>query len=108
MTDITCPYCGAEDDDCVSDLWEYEGDENEVECRSCEKEFSFSVQVTYSYETKRKECEDGNHEPMEWGRYDYGDKGYSLWSRDCKHCDEYQIEKTEYQADLPENIGEFK
>lgn len=107
MSDIECPYCGATDDDCVSDLWEYEGDDNEVECASCEKEFSFSVEVSYSYEVKRKSCGHGNHDASAWTRFDYERNGYSLWSRDCANCDDYQIEKVEYLGDLPKNLEDF-
>ena len=108
MSDIKCPYCGATDDSCVSDLWEYEGDDNEAECRSCEKEFTFSVDVSFTYNTKKQECNEGNHEPTEWKRFDYPDKDYSLWSRDCMNCDKYQIEKVGLMSDLHDNMGEFK
>lgn len=107
MSEIKCPYCGAEDDDCVSDLWEYEGYDNESECASCEKPLIINAEVTVSYEAKRPECEDDNHSYGEWVRMDISqdtleqwakdpvmskhvkeDKPYSYFSRDCQHCDD--------------------
>lgn len=79
MTDIKCPYCGAEDNDCISDFWEIEEEVKELECGSCQKQIIVNYKVSVIYEVKRK---------------------------DCKHCDDSGIMKTAYKADLPSNVGE--
>jgi len=113
MCEIECPYCGAEDDDCVSDLWEYEGVENEAECASCEKPLIINAEVTVNYEIKRPECEDDKHSYGEWYRMDISqdtlerwakdplmarsiknDKPHSWFKRDCQNCDD-----TDYSID---------
>lgn len=109
MTEIKCPYCGAEDNDCVSDLWEVEGEDNELECGACEKQIIVNAEVSVTYEAKRMDCVDDQHEyENEWKRYDYEDQNHSLWSRDCKNCDDSEIVETAYKADLPSYFGEQK
>lgn len=109
MTDIKCPYCGAEDDACVSDLWEVEGDDNELECGSCEKQIIVNAQVSVTYDAKRTDCEDDSHVYSEWmettidqqtlnrwardpimskyGNYN-DEKPYKYFSRCCENCDD--------------------
>lgn len=61
--DITCPYCGYEN----NDSWEVfgpndgDGDVTETSCGRCDKEFTvqLNVRVTYSTE-KKKEVQDGS------------------------------------------------
>lgn len=107
MVDIACPYCGAEDDNCVSDLWEYEGDENDAECYSCGKEIIINASVSVTYTAKRVKCHDDNHEYDQWYRVDIGQdtldrwkldpilsryvtetEPYSYYIRPCKNCDD--------------------
>lgn len=42
--EITCPYCGEE----LGDSWEY-GDNGEIDCGECEKEFYFNRDVDVTY-----------------------------------------------------------
>lgn len=108
MTDIKCPYCGAEDDACISDIWEIEGDDNELECGSCEKEIIVNAQVTINYEVKRSDCKDDSHVYIEWvgsiidqetlnrwardpilSKYrDCNEKPYLYFTRCCENCDD--------------------
>lgn len=84
---------GAEDDNCQIDLWEIKGEDNVLECASCGEEIIINADDQHEYTD-------------EWTRYDYEDKNYSLWSRDCKHCDDSEIIETAYKADLPSYFGE--
>lgn len=102
---IKCPYCGAEDDDCVSDLWEIEGECNERECGSCEKTIVVNAEVSVSYIAKRSECLNDHHTYGDWYRFDY-DEGFSIWSRDCEHCDESNLERVGYREGLPLGVLE--
>ncbi|ESK41042.1 hypothetical protein P256_00027 [Acinetobacter nectaris CIP 110549] len=110
MTDIECPYCGAKDDDCVSDLWEIEGEDNELECGACKKQIIVNAEVSVTYDARRMDCAENSHEYGDWKRYDYDyayeHEKYSLWARDCKYCDDSEIIKTAYKADLPSSAGE--
>lgn len=52
---IVCPYCGFED----GDSWELDSDgEDDYQCGSCEKEFSYERDISITYTTTKKECED--------------------------------------------------
>lgn len=44
---IVCPYCGDTNDD----SWEYDSDEGEVDCPSCEKRFHYQRHRDISYTT---------------------------------------------------------
>lgn len=103
MAEIECPYCGAEDDDCISDLWEIEGDDNEHECGSCEKTIIINAEVTVNYTANKVDCDDDSHIYGDWGRYDYLGSNKSLWFRYCDNCDHREIVETAYQSDLPQD-----
>jgi len=53
-----CPYCGA-DVDIESDMELEDGSLYSDTCGSCEKEFAFSVHVTYSVDTYKADCLNG-------------------------------------------------
>ena len=118
---LECPFCGAEDEDCVSDVWEYDaGEDYEVECGSCEKEFILSGEATIDWSASKPDC-DGNHEFGDAKRYDCDKKHhediarimnrkpeteyYSFWARDCANCDASKIsEHLPLYADKPEDF----
>lgn len=58
-TSIVCPYCGHK----FTDSWEYQEDEDDVQCESCDKSFSLGVHVSVTYTTTRKPCSDEHR----WG-----------------------------------------
>ncbi len=48
-TEITCPYCGYED----NDSWEVSDEHGFMDCGSCEKQFHYERDVTVTYSTKK-------------------------------------------------------
>ena len=99
--EIKCPYCGYE----FSDSWEYngnhDGDDYDIECRSCNREFSMIFHLTVSYTTRRKECVEGKHEWKEPNPWEIDEefikrnkhketKPYMFWTRKCENCEETQ------------------
>jgi len=62
-TEIKCPYCNY----VFSDSWDYDfedydGDEIEIECGSCEKEFAVTRNITISYDCYKIDCESKKEE----------------------------------------------
>ncbi len=55
-SEITCPYCGWEDED----SWALE-ESGEVTCGECEKKFNVDREVEITYSTSKITCEDKNH-----------------------------------------------
>jgi transposase-like protein len=54
--EIYCPYCGElYEPDCEYEL--YEEGEHDLTCGECDKEFIVTVNISYSYDTKRKKKE---------------------------------------------------
>ena len=102
--EIKCPYCGAEDDNCHSDLWEIEGDDNEIECSSCEKTIIVSAEVSVSYDAKRADCANDEHEYKEWNKYDYDKENFTIWFRDCLNCEHSDTHKVGYKEGLPDGV----
>ena len=59
-SDVECPYCGAEQDICHDDGYGYAEDEaHEQECNDCEKTFSFTTSISFSYVATKAECLNG-------------------------------------------------
>ena len=102
---IKCPYCNHE----FSDSWEYDEEDDQATCESCDRQFNLSVYVSTTYSTSRIDC--GDLEPPEDHEYDdpigltYGKDtcdGYNssnflgksnwephiAWSRGCLKCGE--------------------
>ncbi|MDH3981307.1 MAG: hypothetical protein OES84_00225 [Kiritimatiellaceae bacterium] len=63
MSDIECPYCGAEQEINHDDGYGYEEDIlHNQECVSCEKIFTFYTSVSFSYKAYTADClNDGKH-----------------------------------------------
>lgn len=51
-----CPHCGHECDVSENDWWRlYEEGEHDVDCPSCDQEFTVSTRVSYSFDTDSQE-----------------------------------------------------
>ena len=62
MNDLTCPYCGHEEEVCHDDGMVFE-ERNEVDCESCKKTYLFVASIIYSYESIAADClNTGNHD----------------------------------------------
>lgn len=78
MSDVTCPYCAADQEINHDDGYGYdEGRQHEQECWSCEKEFLFTPSHSISYEVF---CLDGEH-----AMKPFGDKWPDMYQ--CEKCD---------------------
>ena len=49
--EIVCPYCGYEH----GDSWEQSGDDGDIDCDECGKEFTYNRDIEVSYSTEKKE-----------------------------------------------------
>ena len=59
MSDIKCPYCGADQDICHDDGHGYSEERHEDECSECERPFYFYTQTTFHYEAFQAPCLNG-------------------------------------------------
>ena len=88
MSDLECPYCGAENDVCNDDGAGFDESRLEqMQCSSCEKYFSFSTYIPRPiYTAHLAEClNDGSHQ---WQfRKSYPKERCTARMR-CKDCDE--------------------
>jgi len=84
MSDVTCPYCGTEQEINHDDGYGYEEDgEYEQGCASCGKDFRFSTSIMYHYTVY---CQEKDHE-MECA----GEKWPDMF--ECKNCDFYEVRR---------------
>jgi len=84
MSDINCPYCGAENEINHDDGYGYEEDrKHEQDCVSCEREFKFTTSIMFHYEVF---CQDGDHD-MEQPSDDHPDFYH------CKKCEFSEIRR---------------
>ena len=82
MSDVNCPYCGAEQEINHDDGYGYdESIEYKQYCVSCDKGFKFETSFSISYEVF---C-DGDHD-MEQSPVA---KHSKMWS--CSRCDHYEF-----------------
>lgn len=91
MSDVKCPYCGAEQKINHDDGYGYEeGREFEQECGSCEKVFGFTTSISFHYEVL---CIGGHDmEPA-------GGKWPTLWI--CSRCEHPEIRGRYKQEPAP-------
>ena len=47
---LICPYCEYS----ISDPWEYDGDEDEIECPACGRVFEVEIIAVRTYSTRRR------------------------------------------------------
>lgn len=64
MNDIECPYCGEEQEINHDDGYGYtEGDIHQQQCSCCDKYFTFTTSISYSYQVYQADClNDGKHD----------------------------------------------
>ena len=81
MSDVTCPYCAAEQEINHDDGYGYdERSDHEQECIECGKTFKFKTSISYNYEVY---CQNDDHD-ME----PFGDKWPNMY--ECSKCDFYE------------------
>jgi hypothetical protein len=83
MSNIQCPYCGADQEVCHDDGQGYAEDvKHEQQCSECDKYFVFETTILLYYEPSKADClNDAEHE-LEFRRswpFDRSRMG-------CKHC----------------------
>lgn len=64
MSDLNCPYCGAELDVNHEDGQNYEQDiKHEMQCPQCDRYFVFRTTILFCYDAERADCLNGdNHD----------------------------------------------
>src|SRR4051812_47600327 len=88
--EITCPWCGYK----YEDSWEYEDDQDEMECSDCGKKFSMSKRIEVDYSTYRDEDEC----PHEGVDIHYNDR-LKEWIFSCDSCGKFDTTKTKEDAE---------
>ena len=96
VSNITCPYCGYED----QDSWETTDDCGECECSLCEKKFYFSRDVTIEYTTKQL-CEENGGQHV-WGEPNTPHlscyRPEWIAGRFCKVCEKCQLVEVDQET----------
>ncbi len=60
MKDIECPYCGEEQEVCHDDGQGYDEDVlHEMQCCKCDKNFTFTTWISFTYESYKADCLNG-------------------------------------------------
>lgn len=81
MSDVKCPYCGEDQEINHDDGYGYEENKDfEQECPSCEKEFKFTTEISFTYQVQ---CQEGDHDMQP-----FGDKWPGMYQ--CENCDFYE------------------
>lgn len=84
MSDIECPYCGAEQNICNDDGHGLEeGVPHEEQCGECEKYFVFNTHISISYSAYKADCLNGK--PHKYKPVVHIPKYWPDWKR-CKVC----------------------
>jgi len=101
MSDMQCPYCGADQEVCHDDGHGYAEDALHVhECTACYKNFVFRTRISFDYTPSKADClNDAEHELVfrkSWPE-EYSRMG-------CKHCGFERLATREERAAL-ENGG---
>lgn len=124
--EITCPYCSYEH----SDSWEYESEDDEIECQACGKDFTYSKDIEVTYCSQKIPCKDGHDfkvtyshiKRKDWNFRDTSTHNILVVPREelrwlikagCTYCDEEvysdnTVEVTEEQFDVIHSKGEPK
>ncbi|MFM7013126.1 MAG: hypothetical protein ACKO0Z_27980 [Betaproteobacteria bacterium] len=102
MSDMECPYCGAEQGVCHDDGHGYdEGVKHAHTCSKCDKTFVFETFISFYYEPSKADCLNGaDHEFLflkSWPAQ------YSRMT--CKHCG-YERTATPVEIEAAHGIGE--
>jgi hypothetical protein len=84
--DIDCPYCNAGNDVCHDDGEGYEeGIHHEMQCRKCDKYFTFQTEVSHHYKPSKADCLNGAPHELETRKRGTSD-GIKYYSQ-CKNCE---------------------
>mgnify|MGYP003493967466 FL=1 len=84
MSDMKCPYCGADEEVCHDDGHGYAEDErHEHECSECEKTFVFRTKIVFYYDPSKADCLNGADHELQFRQS--WPKEYSRMC--CNHCD---------------------
>ena len=110
MNDLTCPYCGADNEVCHDDGFGYaENVRHETECHACGKNFVFTTSIVLYYTAAKADCLNGDkHELCLSNTYPVQ---YSRWV--CRCCDyerrlsadEIALAKTDRAALAAKEVG---
>ena len=85
MSDVTCPYCKAEQEINHDDGYGYEECETyDQRCRDCDKEFSFETSISFNYEVF---CQ-GEHDMFQ----PIIERNSDFWT--CDNCDFSETRRT--------------
>jgi hypothetical protein len=88
MYDLECPYCEAELEVSHDDGFGFEEDEkHEMQCKRCEKNFTFQTSIHYDYDAEKADCLNGG--PHRFGVW-FGawvHDGKKAEDRYCKGCE---------------------
>lgn len=84
MSDMHCPYCGADQQVCHDDGAGYSEDErHEHTCSECEKTFVFTTCIVLYYTPKKADCLNGAQHDLAMSKTH--PRQYSKMR--CKHCE---------------------
>ena len=88
MSDLECPYCGADCKVCHDDGFGYAEDvAHEMECHDCGKNFVFNTAISFHYSPAKADCLNGSpHRFTDWSRLWENDAGVTIGTRRCKDC----------------------
>jgi len=88
MSDVECPYCGEGVNINHDDGAGYaEGETHHEWCKHCDRTFSFTTSIIYSYDALPAPCIDDENVPHEydkWGWCNCGEKDPN-YKRELKH-----------------------
>lgn len=69
MSDMECPYCGADQDVCHDDGHGYEEDvRHEHFCTECQKHFVFYTTISFHYDPIKADCLNGAEHDLQMTR----------------------------------------
>lgn len=91
MSYFICPYCDeelSEPDDCHStdELYTHE-------CPECEKTFTFTIEYSVDYSTRKAPCLNG--EPHSFTKRIGCPEYFFAGKYECSHCDEEKLDRAE-------------
>lgn len=94
MSDVECPYCGAENEICNDDGHGCEeGKTYEEQCGECEKYFIFSPSYSVYYHADKADCLNGSPHDFRDRYWDHWPEGSYLTCRDCEERVRYNDPK---------------
>lgn len=87
MNDVKCPYCDEEQEINHDDGYGYEEDDvHQQECGECEKIFTFTTYIHFSYTTYKADCLNGGEH--DWKPMIGAPVEYFKDKQRCQQCDE--------------------